>query len=105
VVPAVCGYTASSHFSDGVDLHFASRLMADLTLAVDYRLPEISLVFCIRIDGILLPIPFKHVAGMWSSLASALMLILRGLTTSSKIVRPGCISSKGATAARSCVPR
>jgi len=35
---------ASSDFSDGVGLHFALRLIADLTLGVDYRPPEISLV-------------------------------------------------------------
>jgi hypothetical protein len=56
VVPALYGYMASSDFSDGVDLHFALQLIADLTLGVGYRPPEISLVFCIRFDGIPLPI-------------------------------------------------
>lgn len=35
---------ASSDFSDGVGPHFALRLIADLTLGVGYRPPEISLV-------------------------------------------------------------
>ena len=56
VVPALDGYMASSDFSDGVDLLFALRLIADLTLDVGYRPPEISLVFCVRFDSIPFPI-------------------------------------------------
>ena len=40
-------YTASSHFSDGVGLHFVLRLTADLMRYAGYGPPEISLVFCI----------------------------------------------------------
>ena len=36
---------------------------------------------------------FKHGVGMRSSLASALTLIPRGFTTSSKIVLEGCVST------------
>jgi len=35
---------ASSDFSVSVGLHFTLRLIADLTIGVSYRLPEISLV-------------------------------------------------------------
>src|SRR5215472_4981871 len=56
VVPVLSGSMASSDFSVGVGLHFALRFIADLTIGVGYRPPEISLVSCNHFDDIPLPI-------------------------------------------------